>query len=159
MTRTLLAALPLAALLLAAPLAAPARADDTAVLNACIEEAIGHAEEPQSCIGAVSGPCGEALPSDANYPDYARCETREAEAWDALLNADWKLLLEELDEEDIELVREAQRAWIAFRDADCLAVTMMAHPVRGGLWGAGCERDRTAIRALQIREMLGDRGQ
>lgn len=140
-------------------IAGPALAGDVDALEACLAGAETGGAHPLSCIGTVEQPCFEGLASPG-YAETAECISREAAAWDAILNADWRQLMGELDDETEQpLVREAQRAWIAFRDADCHAALMLAHPVRGGIWGADCERTRTAERVLAIRAMLGDRGQ
>ncbi len=43
----------------------------------------------------------------------------EVKVWDDLLNADYQRLLGRLGAKAEESVRQAQRAWVALRDADC----------------------------------------
>jgi uncharacterized protein YecT (DUF1311 family) len=92
------------------------------------------------------------------------CTAAETEAWDRLLNEGYaeavllarrRALLEEeagaTPPPHEDLLRDAQRAWLAFRDADC--------EQEAALWGEGsmrriaaatCMLDRTATRTLEL---------
>lgn len=155
MTRTLLLVAISAASILA--LGSGARADDADDLAACLEAAPDEGGHPLQCVGTVSGPCADGL-ADLGYAATADCIQREADAWDALLNSEWKLLMGNLTAEEQDLARTAQRAWIVYRDADCDAVLQLAHPVRGTLWWADCMANRTAERLLALRAMVSDPG-
>ena len=57
---------------------------------------------------------------DGTQAELNQCSQQEYEQADAALNAEWKKLLKVLDGQDAALreVRNAQRAWIRFRDAE-----------------------------------------
>ena len=84
--------LPLTLVLLLAGL--PARADD----------------EYDACLGDA----------DASMQDMGACGTEWIDREDARLNEMWQALLAELPEDSEELLRDEQRAWLAYRDATCL---------------------------------------
>lgn len=58
--------------------------------------------------------------SQAEMNEEADASYRKA---DAALNASYKKLTAKLDAEGVKKLREAQRAWIAFRDAEAEAVS------------------------------------
>jgi uncharacterized protein YecT (DUF1311 family) len=96
------------------------------------------------------------------------CTAAETEAWDRLLNEAYAglviaakrlaLAAEEAGREapDHEgLLREAQRAWLAFRDADCSQeAAVWEEGSMGQIAGAYCLLDRTATRTLELRTKL-----
>lgn len=65
--------------------------------------------------------CLIGLPLVFGTAVYAEQDTREAElaAADSRLNAVYKSLSQSLAPSDRERLRDAQRKWIVFRDADC----------------------------------------
>ena len=75
-------------------LALPARADDA--YDACLREA------------------------DASMREMGDCGGAWIEREDARLNAAWQALLAELPEESQPMLRDEQRAWLAYRDRSCL---------------------------------------
>ncbi len=143
--------------------AAPSAAQMRAQIDACLEGA----EDPGACIGRASGACME-LPGGQTTVGMADCLGAETQAWDSLLNALWPRLKADAAEADAiespqdaglpgrgESLLAAQRAWIAFRDAECLHAY-----ARGGmgtirtLYGASCQLEETAERALEFRAWL-----
>lgn len=48
-----------------------------------------------------------------------RCADQEFEAADARLNTTYKALAQQLDTTSLERLKQAQRAWVAYRDAQC----------------------------------------
>jgi len=75
-------------------LALPARADDA--YDVCLRKADVSMQEMGACGGAWM------------------------EREDTRLNAAWQALLEELPEEGQPMLRDEQRAWLAYRDRSCL---------------------------------------
>lgn len=112
---------------------------------------------PQSladCIGVASNICQEQ-PEGASTIGILDCLSREAAWWDDLLNSHYQDLLAASDPGPADGLRKAQRAWIAFRDADCA--------FRYGMWGEGsirsiagasCTLDHTARRAIDLEALL-----
>ena len=80
-----------------------------------------------------------------------QCVDRETQIWDELLNADYQRLLGSLEGNAAESVRQAERAWIAARDADCkVPYDIYEGGTIARLDGASCLLDHTATRVLQL---------
>jgi uncharacterized protein YecT (DUF1311 family) len=81
------------------------------------------------------------------------CLDRETAAWDKVLNADYQQLLKGLNAPAAESVRNAQRAWIALRDADCkVPYDIFEGGTIAHLDSATCVQTHTATRVLQLRD-------
>ena len=141
-----------------------ARAQDIAEIVSCLSQAVTDELDPAAqCIGVVSGPCIETDEGSTTV-GMMDCMGRETLAWDTILNDQWpKLMLQSRNNDadsghaeadlpgEADTLREAQRAWIAFRDAEC------AHAyAQGGtgsirsVYGASCLLDMTARRAADF---------
>jgi len=100
-----------------------------------------------------------------NQADMNACAAIDFEAADAELNAAWAEAIAGAREMDAEInrefddgptseavLREAQRAWIIFRDAQC---TYEGHEARGGSMESmiynGCRAQLTRERTAQLR--------
>ncbi|MFP7570808.1 lysozyme inhibitor LprI family protein [Marivita sp. S2033] len=118
-----------------------------------------------SCLGQAATAC-QALPGGSTTIGISECIQAETVEWDAVLNEEYKATqsaLADMDRQGViagmvrtDALRDAQRAWIAFRDADCGA--------RYAIWqdgtlrtivGANCHLTMTAQRALELRDMRG----
>ncbi len=121
-------------------------------------------DTPESCFGAGAAACFDGAPDGQTTVGMMFCLLAEANAWDRILNAEYagaRAAARAAD--DIERanfpeyavradqVQAAQRAWIAFRDADCA--------MEYGIWGAGsmrqisgadCQLQMTARRAVDL---------
>lgn len=79
------------------------------------------------------------------------CAAREYRAADAELNRVWQRLMTAADAEQRPLLRTAQRAWVAFRDAHCASE---AADFRGGsiepMLRSLCLADVTRARTAQL---------
>ncbi len=108
------------------------------------------AEDPHRCIGIIAQPCLDAPEGGATL-SMTQCIGKETKAWDAILNRDYRALLERLDEGQTQSLNDAQRAWVTLREEDCA----FAHEfVRGSLssvLAAECFQNRTADRVLALR--------
>ena len=153
-------------------LAAPAAAQDTLVFDpapvaACLAE--GQGDLPD-CVGAASSNCMIETGHGFTTFGMAECTSRETEEWDRLLNEEYGLLRAKLDAEDAaettegfldrsDALRDAQRAWIAYRDAEC---SLQWSRFQGGtmrtLIGAGCVLDFTARRTIELHRMRTEEG-
>jgi uncharacterized protein YecT (DUF1311 family) len=152
------------ALLIGLAAIATAKADekaDTAAVKACLAE---KSESPSACIGLISDPCQEK-PEGQTTDGAVACVGREEAAWDAILNERYKAELAASKETEDDLkqmpdvesapvvasLKEAQRAWIAYRDAEC---TRRYNLYQSGTYRfdvhAACQRDLTAERAINI---------
>lgn len=159
--------LPLVLLLAAAPAVAQEGRDhlsvDPATVRACHDGAAPGDVAP-SCIGAASGTC-QGLPRGDTTLGLVACMSAEAEAWDVLLNEEYALLRGEAEAMDrmeggesrARALRDAQRAWIAFRDGDCrLAWALWQGGTIRGPVAADCHMVHTARRALELRGLRRD---
>lgn len=151
------------ALAVAAALAPRAAlADAAAEVTACLERA----DDGAACIGATQDACQAADPTTAGT---VACLDAEAAAWDAALNAAWGPARAAAKETDARRAAEgqgglpkawdallaAQRAWLAFRDAECasLYADWADGTIRGPV-AADCRMRLTAERALALRARL-----
>ncbi|TPI44129.1 DUF1311 domain-containing protein [Mesorhizobium sp. B2-9-1] len=87
--------------------------------------------------------------------DLATCTAANAASADAGLNAVYKGLAGRLAPADLKRLRDAQRAWIAFRDKECAFRTQ---PYAGGSVYATlvetCKQDLTKARLAQLQHQL-----
>lgn len=85
------------------------------------------------------------------------CISARYENADERLNSLYNKLRAQLDEEGQKHLRDAQRAWLKFRDAECL---WAADEMRGGtgasLIRGACLADQTAIRADDLELYLNN---
>ena len=103
-------------------------------------------------VVAVFTSSGSALAEskcDTLFSTYevATCFNEEYLAADAALNAAYKQRRAGIDETEQKLLRDAQRAWIKFRDAECL---LAADASRGGS-GAAIDGLRCQIKLTKRR--------
>jgi len=95
--------------------------------------------------------CAHAI----NQNDMNTCAEDAYNASDVKLNALYNTLTGKLDGKDIAQIKTAQRAWIAYRDAEC---TYTVRNNEGGsiyplVW-FGCLKEQTEMRTKQLREHL-----
>jgi uncharacterized protein YecT (DUF1311 family) len=105
---------------------------------------------------AAADPCAGA----GNQLELNECAQKQFLKADAKLNAAYKPLLAALDQEHQVKLRAAQRAWIAFRDAECeLEASQALHGSMEGQLFAQCREAVTQARITElaaIRETLAD---
>jgi uncharacterized protein YecT (DUF1311 family) len=91
-------------------------------------------------------------PEGQSTVGMVECISTETQAWDDVLNKEYRRLLPLLKNEAAEDVKKAQRLWIQARDADC---RIPYYFYDGGsivqTLGAQCVLDHTADRALLLR--------
>ncbi len=138
----------LAATICATPSAA---ADDATTITACVDTERKANRDGRACIGRISDPCLEGSGSDTTQ-SMVECLDGETKIWDGLLNADYQSLLKSLAKPAADSVRDAQRAWIASRDADCkVPYDLYEGGTIARIDSASCVLDHTAGRVLQLR--------
>lgn len=163
MMRTTLA---LTALILGTPaLAEEAPALDTAAMQSCLDAAA----EPvgkYACIGMASDAC-QQVPGHDSTAGMTECLGAERGWWDARLNETYDKLMASHRDTDkategvagaqpqAPALRAAERAWLAYRDAECA----YQQGFFAGGSGAGpavllCEMDLTGRRAIDLRASL-----
>ncbi len=98
------------------------------------------------------------LAQDSSTSGMVRAASEATKAWDEELNRVYGMLMKELDPEARSALREAQRAWIRYRDAELRAVDAIVedHSERSGggtIWAvvrAGRVMELTRSRALTL---------
>jgi uncharacterized protein YecT (DUF1311 family) len=113
------------------------------------------ADEPVDCSNAMST-------YEINF-----CADKDLAKADAALNAIYQKALAKIAESDQEkpydaksweaALRESQRAWVAFRDADCKGLVPMAWAGGSGtsMEVLGCMTAKTDARTKELKERLG----
>lgn len=128
---------------------------------------MGNAQEGKTLpYSAAFQKCDAAA---ASTQANVECYVAEHGLWDKRLNAAYQSLIKKFTTDDeelplagtpkptarVELLRQAQRAWVAFRDADCKVETR-----EGGssarVTGASCVLDHTIERTLTLERLLRD---
>lgn len=110
-----------------------------------------------TCAPAAVGAQGPGPTCDdaRTQADMNRCAGRALQKEDSLLNAVYPEVISALDPAAVGLLREAQRQWIRFRDAECL---LQAGDVEGGsmyaMVHASCLAGLTRQRVEQLSQML-----
>lgn len=133
---------------------------DPASVEACLEA-------EADCIGAAAGRCMEETEDGQTTIGMSGCTQAETEIWDRLLNETYGTLRAELDAVDArgglsggqgidrsDALRDAQRAWIAYRDAECrLRWVQFQDGTIRSILAAACQLDFTARRTFELRDM------
>jgi uncharacterized protein YecT (DUF1311 family) len=144
--------------------AQPASADgqlarDIRAAAECVQRSRINGAPGYGCIDTIARPCLNA--TQQTTADMHMCMNRSISAWDALLNQNYQAVMQGWQasgqSEPRDMLRNAQRAWINFRDDACDAE---AHLYQGGtlhgvIVGACLER-QTALRAIDLINLAKD---
>ena len=131
---------------------------DADAVAACLADAAPGDASPD-CLGAQVKICTAATPGGETTLGIAACIGAETAAWDDLLNREYGALRDRWADRPalIDGLTRAQRAWIAFRDADCaLAYDRWDGGSMRSVAAANCGMVATARRAIQLRDMQAD---
>jgi uncharacterized protein YecT (DUF1311 family) len=97
----------------------------------------------------------EFCPDGRTQYEMNACAAEKLARADSLLNHSYQQLLRVIEPDRVDALREAQRAWIRFRDAEC---EFQASEVGGGslqpMVEALCLADLTEKRAEEFEDML-----
>lgn len=119
------------------------------------------------CIGIATSACMEGEEGGETTLGMSMCNHAETLAWDAHLNAEYQTTMawaKVADEDEAvhfpeyayraEKLRDAQRAWIAFRDAECgLDYALWGSGSMRHIAGTDCKMRLTGERATELRAM------
>jgi uncharacterized protein YecT (DUF1311 family) len=94
-------------------------------------------------------PCGDQ-PNTVAIVDCVEAKTR---VWDERLNKAYKELPQRIDAGQIGPLKEAQRLWIKFRDANCGFYRSQEGTIRQ-IQAAECMRSMTRDRALELENAM-----
>jgi len=130
--RTLLIA---AALLTVAPVAARA------------EDGVAYSPAYEACL---------AKPENDNTLGILKCGEAELKVQDARLNKAYKADMADLADAAPAkaALLKAQRAWIAYRDADCATVQILSGGTIAPIYVQSCHLKHTALRAQALEDLL-----
>ncbi|WP_339748238.1 lysozyme inhibitor LprI family protein [uncultured Maricaulis sp.] len=130
----------------AMPILSPAN-----TIEACVGQYPDTATREATCIGQYSSACMTLRADGETNSGMIRCTGEEYAAWDSRLNTAYTRYMQQLGAPRDEGLREAQRAWMALRDADC---EFEASAFAGGsmqpLVTAACMRDYAARRTIRL---------
>lgn len=165
MFRPVLSVLAALILLAPAPAAAQSLVFDGANIDTCLQD-----QGDRACIGVESARCMEETPGGYSTAGMAGCLSAELDWWDADLNARYQDLRAQEQQGDADwtdipgmtprpdgadVLRDMQRAWIAFRDAACFYEEIQWWGGTGaGPAGTSCRMTLTAEQALRLRNHL-----
>lgn len=139
--------------------------DDRQTIQLCLEEAAGDdaartRDGRRACMGRIVDDC---LAKDGETtPAMVACFGRELFAWDSVLNAIYPEAMVQAKSVDADAPEgtapsaakalvSAQRAWIAFRDADCgWRRASFGGGTLASVGEAQCLRDHTAERTIEL---------
>lgn len=140
------------------------------LLDACYAEA-ATPEDRRACMGQMASTCMDEEEGGHSTIGMVWCLNAEADVWDRWLNVEYDVsksgaLAVDRDEAEFfpefarraETLLKAQRAWIAFRDAECdLAYAEWGSGSMRNIAYADCRLQMTAERTLRLRAMREDR--
>jgi uncharacterized protein YecT (DUF1311 family) len=110
-----------------------------------------HGQEPKK-----NEPCADAQ----SQADMNICWGKEYKAADATLNQVYRQLFAKLDDEQKAQLKNAQNAWLKYRDANC---EFVADQYKGGsmrpMIAAICLADVTHNRTTELKNQIKDRDQ
>jgi uncharacterized protein YecT (DUF1311 family) len=103
----------------------------------------------ESCIGVIAEPC-MSEPGGESNSGMAQCSYREAAVWDERLNQNYKKRLDDAEPAYRDALKKMQRAWIAYRDAKCGAISVGEPGTMSIPMTASCILDETARQAIDL---------
>lgn len=126
-------------------------------IEACLGQYPDTAAREATCIGQYSSACMALRPDGETNSGMIRCTAEEYAAWDVRLNTAYATYMQRLEAPHDAGLREAQRAWMALRDADC---DFEASAYEGGsmqpLVQGGCMLDYAARRTIRLLGWLDE---
>ncbi len=128
---------------------------DQAQVQGCFQQNARAGGIPD-CVGDAAAACQAAHSQPETTLAISQCLMAETAIWDEILNREYKATRQHFGDRPAleDLLRDAQRGWIALRDADC----SLAYDRFGGgsmrvIAAADCQLKHTALRSLQLHQM------
>lgn len=112
---------------------------------------MAHAQAKEDPIDTRLAACMDAYPSTAGMME---CERQAFARWDKELNTAYFKLMKALPPAEQEALRNAQRKWLAFRDAEFAALAAVYAKKDGTMFRpmwAGSRTEIVKARVLQLR--------
>ncbi len=92
--------------------------------------------------------------SDGSTVSLRSCNAKELKYQDSLLNSNYKRAMAVLSPSQKKDLKQAQRLWIKYRDANCNTYANLTGGTMDLLNVGGCHIDMTARRAQEIKEIV-----
>ncbi len=133
--------------------------EDEMQMQQCVEtvheiQSSGEEISLRECIGAASRICMEA-PGGQTTIGMAQCTVQENAWWDTYLNFLYQDLKANLTTDQFKSLRDAQRAWITYRDAKCgFEYEYWKEGTIRSTIHSGCILNTTATRAIDLAGYL-----
>jgi uncharacterized protein YecT (DUF1311 family) len=99
--------------------------------------------------GPDSNPCADQVSTVA----IAECLQARAKVWDLRLNTAYMNLMQRIDAGQRDPLKQAQRLWIQYRDANCRFYGAQEGTIRQ-IEAAECLRSMTQNRALELEKAM-----
>lgn len=100
-------------------------------------------------FGSDYQPCGDAPDTVA----IVACLDTKAKAWDRRLNTAYGALQRRIEAGQRDTLRDAQRSWIQYRDANCRFYGSQSGSIRQ-IQAAECARAMTQERTLELEKAM-----
>jgi len=97
------------------------------------------------------------LERDPSTAGQVRAFEKGIELWDAELNRTYKVLSAKLGEDGRQKLKDAQRAWLAFRDAECRRTNQLYSDKEGTMFismSAASRMELVKARALELAHSI-----
>ncbi|HEY2136759.1 MAG TPA: lysozyme inhibitor LprI family protein [Xanthobacteraceae bacterium] len=132
--------------------------DETAAVQACIDDAVRNKTGLPACVGKAVALCLERQLQDTVFD----CQIRELAIWDRILNERYGEITRGIDKKTAARLREVQRAWIAYVDKNCMmSYVLMNSGSTGAIkWEYACRLGATSQRVAELwglRDWLAER--
>lgn len=121
-----------------------------ALLLSCAARAQVQSPAPEN--GERTPPTLEQCGNSGNTFQIMQCLKGATEIWDRRLNAAYREALKLTEGRQREQLLTAQRAWIAYRDANCLYYGLGPGTI-ASIEAGDCMRSMTETRALELEAM------
>jgi uncharacterized protein YecT (DUF1311 family) len=145
--------------------ALPARAEtpnakDVATIKNCLEAPAngrtGQEVDEARCLLKIADPCIGGDPGAASDGKQIACYDRERLVWDKIVNDSYKVMVAALEPEQVNKLREMQRAWIRACDLTCGFWYDYFQGTMANLMIASCQNRETARRAIYLNVFASD---
>lgn len=90
--------------------------------------------------------------------DIVECASREGERWDGRLNRAYQARMASFNDRQRGALKRAEKAWLAFREADCAAYEDEDWGTISRIDASQCFLRRTVERALELEAFPADHG-
>jgi uncharacterized protein YecT (DUF1311 family) len=127
---------------------------ERATIDNCLKRTEDKAvlKQASECVGLIADPC-----ADKDTATAVACQERETRIWDDLLNKAFQDARAHLDAATGGALKDAQRAWIQFRDAKCaVSEKEYEESTMATILVADCKLTETGRRAIEMQAIAAE---